>query len=414
MKKKLLIINGAGASVEFGMPSVTEIDSLFSKWANDYLKLEDNIVQNLYDWVKVTNQNYLRSHSKHQYSESFENYLYIISLLESVYTENNHWLYSSNKLKPYITEKVDLPKINYFNKQIRQASSGDFSFLYSYLIDKLLEHFRGLSINLENNFQEEQKHLRVFYNKLQNNFQIGIINLNYDNTIIRNIDLETGFDLVTNHLDRDLLYKKEWNFCYHMHGSVHFDMKGGLDKTQMHKINWNKDLHSAFTSNSSGRSSIYTTEGYTIKNSSIVAGFNKSTQLLKEPFIQYYMTLDKKIYESDAILFIGYGFTDLHLNSLFEFIRFNQNKHRKVVVIDYADDDMESLHLRHDSWSEGLFQTVPLNSRELEVKAPYSVNHFKKNFKLERNSNPEHPLAIWYNGFIEACKNADKIISELA
>jgi len=32
MKKKLLLITGAGASIDFGMPSVKEIDSLFDNW----------------------------------------------------------------------------------------------------------------------------------------------------------------------------------------------------------------------------------------------------------------------------------------------------------------------------------------------------------------------------------------------
>lgn len=415
MKKKLLVINGSGAAIEFGMPSVSEIDNLFSNWANDYLKLHNSEIANLYDWVKTVYHKNLIKNKNHTVPDNFENYLYIISQIESLYSANSHWLYSGNRLQPFITKKVELPTINYFNKEIRSATSQDFGFLYSYLIDKLLEHFRILSIRLEKEFQQEQGHLKDFFTQLKNEFQIGIFNLNYDNTILRNFDnLETGFDPNTNQLKRELLYKKEWNFCYHMHGSVHFDMKGGTDNTQMHKINWNNDLHSKFSNNTSGRSSNYTSEGFTIKNSSIVAGYNKTNQILKEPFSQYYMSLDRKIYESDAILFLGYGFADLHLNSQLEFIRFNQKKNRKVVIVDYANDDVESLRSRHDSWSDGLFQSLPINNRDLEKRAPVTIDYFKNNLSFERNTNPKHHLSIWYNGFLEACKNPDKIIRELS
>lgn len=396
------------------MPSVSKIDSLFSQWANDYLKLDDSDVSNLYDWVKKIYRTRLINRKNQEIPDNFENYLYIISQIESLYSENSHWLYSGHRLQPFIKEKVKLPVINHFNKEIRRASSRDFSFLYSYLIDKLLEHFRDLSIRLENEFQQEQDYLKDFFSCLKNEFEIGIFNLNYDNTIIRNLDdLETGFDPETNQLNRELLYKKDWNFCYHMHGSVHFDMKGGTDNTQMHKINWNNDLHSKFSSNSSGRSSNYTSEGVTIKNSSIIAGYNKTNQILKEPFSQYYMSLDRKIYETDAILLLGYGFADLHLNSQLEFIRFNQKKNRKVVIVDYACDDVESLRLRHDSWSNGLFESLPFNHWDLEKRSPVSVGYFKNNLNLERAINPKHHLSIWYNGFLEACKNPDKIITEL-
>jgi len=34
--KKLLIIVGAGGSIQFGMPSVADVDTLFERWAKEY------------------------------------------------------------------------------------------------------------------------------------------------------------------------------------------------------------------------------------------------------------------------------------------------------------------------------------------------------------------------------------------
>ena len=415
MKKKLLIINGAGASVEFGMPSVKEIDKLFSQWSNDYCKLVNDANENLYDWVKAKTNEHFISNKITNNIDNFENHLYTMALIESALTNSNHWLYFSNKLKPFIDKFIELPKIDYFNRNIEIVNDHHFSFLQSYLIDNLLSHFRRLCIDLENSFTDEQLLLKKFYKDLQREFDIGIYNLNYDNVIIRNVDnLKTGFSEINNQLDRNLLHSDDWNFCYHIHGSVHFDMKGGTDNTQMHKINWNGDLKSLFSQNSSGRSSQYTSEGIIIKTSSIIAGLGKTNQLLREPFMQYYMTLDKNINEADAILFLGYGFSDLHFNALFEFIRFNQIKNRKVVVVDYANKDTESFQFRQDSWSNGVQQALPFNHYELEKRHIFDINEFRLKKDFERNSNAKHHIAIWYNGFIEACKNSNKIIQELS
>lgn len=414
MKKKLLIINGAGASVEFGMPSVNEIDSLFSNWANDLFKLENNPNENLYEWTKTIYNSYFLDNKIDNKTDNFENYLYIMSLIQSVLTKTNHWLYFSNRLKPFIEKFTELPKVEEFGDKFKTADSHSFSFLQSHLTDKLIEHFRKLCIGLENSYIDEQKSLASFYQELQNEFEIGVFNLNYDNVVLRNVPhLNTGFSKHNNQLDRKLIHSDEWGFCYHIHGSVHFDMKGGLENTQMHKINWNDDLHSQFSQNSSGRNSQNTSEGINVLTSSIIAGLGKTNQILREPFIQYYMTLDRKIYESDAILFLGYGFADIHFNSLFEFIRFDPSKTRKVVIVDYANDNTETFQHRSDSWSDGISQTVPFNHYEIERPLRYDINEFKKNKTFERNSNPNHPIAIWYNGLLEACKNPRSIINEL-
>lgn len=215
---------------------------------------------------------------------------------------------------------------------------------------------------------------------------------------------------------RDKFYNSEWNFCYHIHGSIHFDMKGGKDNTEMHKVLWNDDLTSQFSSNSSGRSGNYTSEGLDHLNSSIIAGLDKVNQILKEPFGSYYMSLDKLLYEADSILFMGYGFNDLHLNKMFPFVRYDNLKTRKVVIIDWANDDEGGLNFRHDSWSFGVFTTLPFNGFEMgdgKIREPRPALYFKKRNKLEKSSNPKYPIAVWYNGLLEACKHVDKIKKEL-
>jgi hypothetical protein len=50
-KKKLLVIVGAGASVEFGMPSVKDLDGTLAREVGTRFALADDAMRNLYSWL---------------------------------------------------------------------------------------------------------------------------------------------------------------------------------------------------------------------------------------------------------------------------------------------------------------------------------------------------------------------------
>lgn len=413
MNKKLLIIVGAGASLDFGMPSVKTIDILFENWAKEILSLKSDSTKSLYTWVKECLTAYAQQNSRNRIDNivNFESLLFTIQNLATVLNDD-HWQHFNNRLKPFI-QVNSMPEIQRFGKT-KIADGNDFHFLHSYLVDKLLEHFRDICKTVNNDKKSEIEKLTDFFNKLKNEFDLGFVNLNYDNVILSCLpDLETGFDNKTGEFSREKLYSGKWNFCYHMHGSVHFNLKS--NKTEMHKIYWNSDLTSTFAQNSSGRNSNYTSEGLSHLNSAIIAGLDKSNQLLKEPFGPYFMQLDKVIHESDAILFLGYGFNDTHLNRIFPFIRHDKKK-RKVVILDWAETNEDGLNFRHDGWSFGVFSTVPFNGFEMgdgKSRLPNPAAHYKSNKILEKSSNPDYPIAVWYDGVLEACNYFNKIIREL-
>ena len=229
-------------------------------------------------------------------------------------------------------------------------------------------------------------------------------------------ELRTGFDPGSGEFKREQLYDNNWNFCYHLHGSVHFDMRH-TGNTPMHQVFWNSDLNSAFSSNSSGRNNNFTLEGIPHLNSGIIAGLDKANQTLSEPFGQFFANTDKLIYKSDAILFLGYGFNDLHLNRKFPFIRYDKSKTRKVVIVDFAKDEVDGLNFRWDGWTYGVFSTLPYNGREMgsgkRIGEPHLVAHYKNRKRMEKSSNKDLPLAVWYNGMLEACRNPDIVLEEL-
>lgn len=410
MKKKLLIIVGAGASLDFGMPSVSDIDNLFESWASRHLPLADNESKNLYTWVKDKAETHFSKQSKSgQYkAPNFEQTLFTIQNITSI-SESNYWG-NHNPLNAFIDFKSFPEILFYRNKKI--ADGMDFQNLQGYLIDELLLYFRKQCLELQTKKTAELNSLRLFFENLKEDFELGFINLNYDNVILSALpDLSTGFNHQTGEFDTSEFYNSKWNFCYHLHGSVHFDTRD-INEIDDHPIFWQQDLKSKFHPGAGQRNINQTSNGIKHLNSNIITGLDKPNQLLKVPFKQYFGKLDKLAYEADSFLFIGYGFGDIHLNKVFPIHRFDPKKIRKVAVIDWASDDTDGFWDRVDDWGNGLATTVRCNTvlgNGVEGILSPKVGHYKETKTLEFSPNRELPLSIWYNGLMEACKNGTLI-----
>ena len=116
------------------------------------------------------------------------------------------------------------------------------------------------------------------------------------------------------------------------------------------------------------------------------------------------------------MLFLGYGFSDLHLNKCFHSIR-RSSIIRPVVIVDWASDTQDPMQFRGDEWSYSLCKTIPVNANEMATKqhknAPPTIAQLKATREFEVSTNPKFPLAIWYGGFVNACENCQKIKMEL-
>ncbi|MCX4129383.1 SIR2 family protein [Vibrio parahaemolyticus] len=411
-KKKLMVVVGAGASVELGMPSVNEVDRLFSEWAKNGYLLANDEKKTLYCHIRdEVNRHYGLNPKKGLRKETnFEELLYVILQLSAALGDDNYslpmnafWgLKKLPKIKSYIGEKIvdghDLRQLGYL------------------LVDKLTTEFRDRckvsKENNSNNFEKFQK----FINQLNDDFDVAFITLNYDNLITQACpSLFTGFNVTSGSFDASSVYDRtDWGLIYHLHGSVHFDMQG--EELNMHSIKWNSNLNSTFSGNSSGRNSQDTSEGISMPTSVIVAGYGKTNQIQRVPFRTYYSKIDEIAAKADAFLFLGYGFNDLHLNNALHSVRNGEQK-KPVVIIDWASDDQDPMQFRNDEWSYNLCRTVFVNASEMATRkyqhAAPDISELKANGIFEVSSNPDYPLSIWYGGFIQACDNYLKIKDEL-
>jgi hypothetical protein len=122
------------------------------------------------------------------------------------------------------------------------------------------------------------------------------------------------------------------------------------------------------------------------------------------------------VLESDALLVLGYGFGDHHLNQPLN--QYRDSRKRPIVLIDKACDNTltagssgEEAHpavVRALDWFD-----TPADSMSWLGYVPESVARLKAEKEFELSTDPRRPLAIWYGGMLDACRNADKIVREL-
>ncbi len=403
---KLLLIVGAGASIELGMPSVNRIDSLLEEWAKQRYQIVDFPQENLYTYLKKKIITYYNRNPEEKFRKAtnFEEIFHVALQLSSMMNDCQNHIYK-NPLNAFMQVAGDLEKIIMYDEE--QIKGMDLYHLVSYLTDELLKKFRRLCIDVQNEKIQKFEMFKNFMEDLKKDFQIGCISLNYDDLIKQALpDLRTGFNEKKGDFNRNSVFNiKDWNFVYHIHGSVHFDMQG-----DRHEIKWNSDLNGHFN-DSFCRNPQYTTEGLLHPTSNIIAGYDKTNQILRAPFRTYYSVLDRLVHDADSYLFIGYGFNDLHINKSFTGFR-NHSTKRPVLVIDWADDKKDPLGSgRRDKWAINLCDTIPVNTDTMKYDAMPSggIGELKRNNEFEVSEDSDHPLAIWYGGFIKACKNYDKI-----
>jgi hypothetical protein len=176
--KKLLITVGAGASIDFGLPSVSHVDALLDKCASGSHPLASDPTSNLYRHCRDLIQNYYARSPKPALRKwvNFEEVLYQLNLLIP-YLSDPSWLHGSNAL---LASNI-LPDVLEFGRTKKPVDGNVLRTLTATLMDSLVDHFIDASAQVSQTKQAEITDLQLFLAALEDHFEIGIITLNYDN-----------------------------------------------------------------------------------------------------------------------------------------------------------------------------------------------------------------------------------------
>ena len=402
-KEKLLVIAGAGASVDFGMLSSSQIEEMFEKEGPNKLQVNDQVVP-LYKYVKDELLNFHQKGTilgrplpdKIEYV-NFEEVIYqLLNLYTTLSETHKNGLGAFFCLNEF-PKRLDRKKIvglNYF----------DFYDEADILVAKLLDEIRVKCASLP---LDKLALLKQLFKKLNASFDLSFVNLNYDNILYQGspLEMETGFDGDGIFEPCRLLNNRKWNFFYHLHGSVHFYY---ADTKSASEIRFEKDImqERVVKSNGSFRSPQKTTEDFPILSRPIIVGYGKAWQIQREPYLFYYNDLARRVDEADKILFIGYSFGDLHLNNLIQ-MSLKHKKKKKIVILDYTEQ-LDGFCTRYDHWTDAVCETLHIFpqdfdfccTRELTDLNPFERSHDKM-------------VSISYKGFGFYLNNSNFLVSEL-
>jgi hypothetical protein len=163
VKRKLLLVVGAGASIDFGMHSVSGVNNILDKHSRKWFPLADDPDLNLYHYFKEGLDKYFQSINSRLWS-NFEDVLYAAYLLSSS--------------GPYVTSVPaigNLPEVIFFGSERRRPTKNDLQTFGHMSVDAILGEFRECCRSIKVNRSSEFKRLESFVEAVQVEFDISVV-----------------------------------------------------------------------------------------------------------------------------------------------------------------------------------------------------------------------------------------------
>lgn len=162
--------------------------------------------------------------------------------------------------------------------------------------------------------------LGTFFERMSQKYVPRVYTTNYDDFIGQATGdaFFTGFTKPhDNHFDFDpTAFWSRWDEpgLFHLHGSIHM----GFPKGAPHDIGdiaWYSSKAEAAKHATFNGSGVSRMDGTTLARSAIVTGLDKLGRLQQSPYAAYYAGLNRDVLEADVIFVLGSGLADLHLNT---------------------------------------------------------------------------------------------------
>jgi hypothetical protein len=405
MKKKLLVILGAGSSIPVGMPSVGALDEYMKRWGEEWAA--EYGFPDYFDALWHSVRAYYESgHPSLRPALNFEKVLGEMVALA-------HWMTPApwgDSLRQVASNGGAAPGIQFAYQTEKYGPTITVMDQLSRLLGKLAQHMRLLCVKVDYTGAEILRYQTVI-NTLRDAFELGIYNLNYDTAALTAWpEAYAGFG-DTGVFEPNIVHdqKEKWNFIYHLHGSVHHSLVRQLGS----EICWRRDLSDThgFFDTQEGQSSDKRSEGRSFPITTLIAGGFKLDQMLIEPFHSLHAALVRHLYEADAILIGGYGFGDVHINRALRNRLTAPGERPPIIVLDYASNQTDPMAFRADLWAHELSATLRTGG-SFFFEPGHSSPPVPLDLAAARSFEVAalHRVALWYGGFTEASTGLDRII----
>ena len=375
-KQRALVIVGAGASVEYGIPATEKFNGLIDAGIAGDTYCSSVGGHDAYLDVKKTLESYYGNPSE----AHFERIYHVMHELYAFEKTPGAVPKYSAVMQPFLKQKKE-----YSSKALKVACQSMLKIIY-----------KEVSSACEKPIVSLQS-LESFFSSLEKKFIPRVYTTNYDDFISQATQDQyfTGFDLPSdNHqIFNSKSYWSNWNKpgLFHLHGSVHF----GFPAPQTHiELAWYNSRTEAIKNSEFNGSIISTMDGTGVERSAIITGLNKLDRLQQTPFATYYSGLSRDVIEADIVIILGSGLADLHLNTWFREIRKHSSHQTPLLYVGYwggnAEDFCSSIRFEQDELQIALFHDLgfDLNIPEAQFRAI-------DGWTIDANNTG----AVWADGF---------------
>lgn len=211
--------------------------------------------------------------------------------------------------------------------------------------------------------------LRTFFERMSQQYVSRVYTTNYDDFVGQATGdaFFTGFTKRHNdHLDFDpTSYWSNWDRpgLFHVHGSIHM----GFPRDTPHEIGdiaWYPSKVEAAKYATFNGSGVRRMDGTTLARSAIITGLDKLGRLQQSPYAPYYAGLSRDALEADVIVVLGSGLADLHLNTYLKEAR-RARPDLPILFVGYWGSEPEAFygatHFEYDDREISLFHDLRID-----------------------------------------------------
>ncbi len=312
-EKNIVILLGSGASIDY-FPGTAELTQSLLSWEK-YREPPSN-EKKFNKWLDQLGE------KAGQGRGYFKALVEELGLKEGDYNFEN-LIYISNELDNSLWSRLT-SKSYLKNAFLKNSSHYPYN---SYISFQAKNYILNSISPKKNTTAPEQSQFVKFLNVLNNkSVNVKIFSLNYDTLPLYScINFDTGFESYHEHyglFSSEALLRHTPNLFCQLHGSIdfgfgeYFDPLRGEPRSVFARY-YNKP-HLAAASREELTFLPVGNEDGTIRstNNFIITGLRKSDEILNSPYLQFYFKFYQELIASENWLYIGYGESDEHINSL--------------------------------------------------------------------------------------------------
>lgn len=358
-KRRAVVVVGAGASVEYGIPVTADFGALIDQAIYDDTYC--NSVGGTAAYVEVKGK--LETYYQNAAEAHFERIYHVLHELTMHRTTPG----AVAKFLPVMYPFLDAT-VSYTRQALNAACETMLKFIYQH-VSTICEQPKFSVVPFG-----------ALFERMSEQYVPRVYTTNYDDFVGQaTIDaFFTGFTASHgNHLDFDpKAYWSQWDVpgLFHIHGSIHM----GFPHDMPHDIGdvaWYPSRQEALqyaTFNGSGRERM---DGTFVARSSIVTGLDKLSRLQQSPYTFYYAGFSRDVMEADVVIVLGSGLADLHLNTYLKAAR-RARSDLPILFVGYwgreQEDFYSSIHFELGDRDISLFHDLRIdlfNVREGQYRA---------------------------------------------